>query len=284
MKRYFLIILLLLISIVSTDCQELLDESSLTIGNGCFSPKHQTGDGTWRYIEGRIIPNQSSTIKVGVYMSAEEVASIIEGYKHHSLTLGVGLALNFSFQSSWRYSKFGWANIGYKKGKSDGSIRQTNGLFESTQEDDLFMLTSGLIFLNALERAPFLRQKVCLEYQKSLKSNILNKWEGDVLASQPWDNERLKLYFENAVAKISLSWHKEIYFLPGVALGYSYEKGIDTHYALAGASLTLAKGEYGLEIASLTYQPKFDLASQSKIDILYINFDIINIVKLIINT
>lgn len=275
MKKFFLIFILLAI-MVSGFAQHPLGESQLLIGNGYFKPKLQEGDGTWRYVEARIIPGQNNNIRAGLYFSAIEVGSRIEGFKHHSTEFGIGLALNFTLTPGWKYEKHGWGNLGYKKSKSEGSIRQTNGLFQSSQEDDLIFLTGGIIFRNTLEAFPFVRQKVSMEYQQALKSKYVGKWEGETILTQPWDNERFKLAFENAIAKINLSWQHETHLLPAIYLAYSHEKGNSKDYGAIGAVLTLAKGEYGKEMINLSYQSKFDLAGKDRINILQVDINILS--------
>lgn len=275
MKKFFLIFILLAI-MVSGFAQHPLGESQLLIGNGYFKPKLQEGDGTWRYVEARIIPGQNNNIRAGLYFSAIEVGSRIEGFKHHSTEFGIGLALNFTLTPGWKYEKHGWGNLGYKKSKSEGSIRQTNGLFQSSQEDDLIFLTGGIIFRNTLETFPFVRHKVSLEYQQALKSNYVGKWEGDTILTQPWDNERFKLSFENAIAKINLSWQHEVHLLPAIYLAYSHEKGNSKDYGAIGAVLTLAKGEYGKEMINLSYQSKFDLAGKDRINMIQVDINILS--------
>lgn len=275
-----ILIFFLLICNISSFAQHPLGESSLLVGNGYFKPETQLGDGTWRYAEARIIPWQEASVnsvKAGLYLSAIEVGSKIESFKHHSLELGLGLAINYKLSSGWRYDKYGWANMGYKKSRSRGEARMTDGLFESSQEDDFLFITTGIIFYNSLETFPFVRQKASLEYQKALKSKTLNKWEGETIYSVPWDNERMKINFENALAKINLSWQNETFLLPAIYLGYSHENGNNMDYGSIGATLTLAKGQYGREIINLSYQSKFDLRGKGRTDLVFIDLNILSL-------
>lgn len=278
MKKYCLIFAFLTFA-VSGFSQHPLGESQLLVGNGYFQAHHQKGDGTWRYAEARVIPGQHKDVRYGLYLSAIEVASKIDGYKHHSTEFGVGLAVNFNLAPGWKYDRYGWSNIGYKHTNSNGEMRQSDGLFENSQSDDLMFITAGLIFQNTMEIFPFIRHKVSVEYQLSVKSKIDSEWKGKPIMTQAWDNERLKINFENAVAKINLSWRNDVHLLPAIYLGYSYEQGGGNNFGALGAVITLAKGEYGREVLNLSYQSKFAFKGKERINLFEINFNILSIFR-----
>jgi hypothetical protein len=277
-----LFFVVMLMSIVTTPAlaQHPLGESQLLIGNGYFKPAEKQGDGTWRYAEARIIPGQSeSNIRLGLYLSAIEVGSRIDGFYHHSTELGGGLAMNFNFQPGWKYEKYGWANIAWKKAHSKGSIREPDGMFENSQSDQMLHLGGGIIFQNTFEQTFLIRQKVMFEYQTSLKSDYEGSWNNKNVPGEAWDKERFKVSLENALFKTTLSWQNEIHLLPAILLAYSHEKALKQDFLALGAVLTLVKGEYNQEILTLSYQSKFELPGDGRMDILEININVLNFFK-----
>lgn len=283
MKKKIMIFLLLnimiLVSINLGFAQHPLGETQILIGNGYFKPHNQKGDGSWRYFEARIIPNQRSSLRAGLYLSATEVASKIANFKHHSTEYGVGLAFNKNFQPGWKYDKYGWLNIAYKQSRANGSIRLPTGFFENNQKDHLLYLAGGIIFSNSLETFPLVRQKLAIDYQRVLEAENNGTWDKKNIISQPWKNDRIRVDFENALAKLNLSWQREIYLLPAIYLGYSHENGKSQDFGALGAVLTLAKGEYGKEILNLSYQAKFDLKGKERIDLFQINLNVISFLR-----
>lgn len=284
MKKLLIIFFVTVLMSVLTNkpalAQHPLGESQLLIGNGYFKPAEKQGDGTWRYAEARIIPGQrDQSIRLGLYLSAIEVGSRIDGFRHHSTELGGGLAMNFNFQPGWKYEKYGWVNIAWKQAKSEGSIRDLDGLFENSQTDQMLYLGGGVIFQNTLEQTFLIRQKVMFEYQTSLKSEYEGSWNDKIIPGEAWDKERIKIGIENALLKTTLSWQNEIHLLPAILLAYSHEKALKQDFLALGAVLTLVKGEYNQEILTLSYQSKFELSGDERMDILEVNLSILNIFK-----
>lgn len=260
--------------------QHPLGESQLLIGNGYFKPAEKQGDGTWRYAEARIIPwQQNQSLRLGLYLSAIEVGSKIDDFHHHSTELGIGLAINFNLQPGWKYEKYGWMNLAWKQAKSEGSIREPDGIFENSQTDQMLHLGGGIIFQNILEQTLLVRQKVMFEYQTSIKSNYEGSWNKKNIPGEAWDKERLKISLENALFKTTLSWQNELHLLPAILLAYSHEKALRQDFLALGAVLTLVKGEYNQEILTLSYQSKFELPGNGRMDIFEVNLSILNLFK-----
>lgn len=277
---FFVAMLMSIITSKPALAQHPLGESQLLVGNGYFKPAGQQGDGTWRYAEARLIPGQKDqSIRFGLYLSAIEVGSRIDGFRHHSTELGGGLAMNFNFQPGWKYEKYGWVNIAWKQAKSEGSIRDPNGLFENSQTDQMLHLGGGVIFQNTLEQPFLIRQKVMFEYQAPLKSEFERNWNDQKVPGTAWDKERIKISIENALFKTTLSWQNEIHLLPAILLAYSHEKALKQDFLALGAVLTLVKGEYNQEILTLSYQSKFELSGDGRMDILEVNLSILNLLK-----
>jgi hypothetical protein len=282
MKKIIIFFVTMVIIIFTSDdllAQHPLGESQLLIGNGYFKPAEKQGDGTWRYVEARILPGQSGDVRFGLYLSAIEVGSKIDDFRHHSTELGIGLAINFNFKPSWKYEKYGWTNIAYKKADSEGSILKTDGLFENTQSDQMLHLGGGVIFQNTLETFFLVRQKAMFEYQTSLKSEYEGSWNNQNVPGEAWDKERVKIGVENAIFKTTLSWQREVYLLPAILLAYSHEKAIKQDFLSLGAVLTIVKGEYNQEIINLSYQAKFGLPIGERMDILEVNLNVLNLFK-----
>lgn len=272
----------ILISIVTTPAlaQHPLGESQLLIGNGYFKQAEQRGDGTWRYAEARVLPWQKDRdVRIGLYLSAIEVGSMIDDFHHHSTELGGGLAINFNLQPGWKYERYGWVNLAWKQAKSEGSIIEPNGIFENSQTDQMLHLGGGVIFNNILEQNLLVRQKVMFEYQTALQSDQQASWNKKEVPGEAWDKERIKISLENALFKTTVSWQNEINLLPAILLEYSHEKALKQDFLALGAVLTLVKGDYNQEIITLSYRSKFEIPGEGRVDILEINLNLLNLFK-----
>lgn len=277
---FFLMATLLAIAGEEASAQHPLGEGQLLIGNGYFAPADKSGDGTWRYLEARWLPikNQTDNAKFGLYLSGIEVGSKISDFKHHSTEIGVGLAANFSLQPGYQTDRYGWINLAYKVIHSSGSLVKTDGRYENSQDDQMLFLGGGLLFRNMIFAGPFAQQKIMLESQFSIKSEENSRWNGDTLAGLPWSRERIKIQAENGIAPLYLGWSRNVYLMPSVLAAYTYEKGSQTSFYTIGLSLTLAKGQYGYEILTLSYEPQFS-AERPRMDALQVSLNVINIFR-----
>jgi len=269
---------LLAIAGKEASAQHPLGEGQLLIGNGYFAPANKSGDGTYRYLETRWLPikNQTDNAKFGFYLSGIEVGSKISGFKHHSTEIGLGLAANFSLQPGYQTDRYAWLNLAYKVINSIGILTKTDGRYENRQEDQMLFLGGGLLFRNIFLEGPFAQQKIMLESQFSIKSEENSRWNGDTLAGLPWSRERVKLQAENGITPLYLGWSRNVYLMPSILAAYTYEKGSQTSFYTIGLSLTLAKGQYGYEILTLSYEPKFS-AKGPRMDVFQVNLNIINL-------
>lgn len=277
---FFLIATLLAITGKEASAQHPLGEGQLLIGNGYFAPADKSGDGTWRYLEARWLPirNHTDNAKFGLYLSGIEVGSKIYGFKHHSTEIGLGLAANFNLQPGYQNDRYGWLNLAYKVIHSTGSLTKTDGRYENEQDDQMLFLSGGLLFRDMMLAGPYAQQKIMVEAQFSVKSEENSRWNGDTLAGLPWSRERVKFQAENGIAPIYLDWSRNFYILPSILAAYTYEKGSQTSFYTIGFSLTLAKGQYGYEILTLSYEPKFS-AKGPRMDIIQINLNIISMFR-----
>ncbi|HNU81536.1 MAG TPA: hypothetical protein PLA05_00595 [bacterium] len=280
MQKIFFIMMATLLAIAGKEAsaQHPLGEGQLLIGNGYFAPANKSGDGTYRYLETRWLPikNQTDNAKFGFYLSGIEVGSKISGFKHHSTEIGLGLAANFSLQPGYQTDRYAWLNLAYKVINSTGSLTKTDGRYENRQEDQMLFLGGGLLFRNIFLEGPFAQQKIMLESQFSIKSEENSRWNGDTLAGLPWSRERVKLQAENGITPLYLGWSRNVYLMPSILAAYTYEKGSQTSFYTIGLSLTLAKGQYGYEILTLSYEPKFS-AKGPRMDVFQVNLNIINL-------
>lgn len=281
MKRLIVLLMMLLLvtmTSIEAQAQHPLGEGQILVGNGYFAPADHSGDGTWRYGEIRWLPikNQLDNARFGLYLSGIEVRSKINGFLHHSTEFGVGVAANITLNPGDLADRYAWINAAYKIVNSEGKMYQGVDLYENRQQDQMIFVSGGLLFRQMMLRAPFAQQKIMLELQTTIKSEQEARWNGDTLAGIPWNRERFKLQGENGIGPIYLSWSHETYLMPTIIAAYTYETGSKTSFYTVGIGLTLAKGQYGHEILSISYQPKF-WAGGARIDQFQINLDLINL-------
>jgi len=276
----FLISFLLILISLRVSAQHPFGEGSLLVGNGYFTPADKSGDGTWRYAEARWLPIKGafSDTRFGVYLSGVEVGSKISDFTYHSTEIGIGLAVNFNLQSGYRNDRYVWLNAAYKFINSTGRLHKQDGLYENSQEDQMLFMSGGILLRSLMFTGPFAQQKVMIESQFSVTKEQNAYWNGDPLIGAPWNRERFKLQIENGIAPIYLNWSRSVYILPSVLAAYTYERGSETSFYTIGASLTLAKGEYGYDILTLSYEPKF-WSKGERIDVFQINLNVVNIFR-----
>lgn len=270
----------ILLAITSREAmaQHPLGEGSLLVGNGYFAPSDNTGDGTWRYAEGRWLPFGHDSFRLGLYLSGIEVESKINNFYNHSQEIGIGLAFNFTIQPGYSYDHYGWINTAWKRVSSTGILSQGINLYENSQNDQMLFIGGGLLFRNLMFDFPFAQQKVMFEFQTTFISEQTERWNGDTLLGVPWNRERFKLQIENGLTPIYLDWGRNLYLMPSVLAVYTYEKGSQTSFYTAGLSLTLAKGEYAYDILTLSYEPKF-WTGGARIDVFQVSLNIVNIFR-----
>lgn len=280
-KLFFLIALVLLIvSNQNVFAQHPLGEGQLLLGNGYFKPSDGTGDGTWRFIEARWLPisSRSENARFGLYASGIEVGSKISDYYSHSTEVGLGLAANFTLNPGNLTDRYAWLNAAWKVVNSTGKMSQDINRYKNEQEDQLLFLSGGFLVRNILFEGPFAQQKIMFEFQTPYASRQKEIWNYDTTVTTPYNRERFKLQLENGIAPIYLGWRQNAYIMPTVLAAYTYEKGSDNSYYTLGLSLNLAKGQYGYEILSVSYQPKF-WSGGSRIDVYEITLNVINIFR-----
>lgn len=284
MKRriFFVLLIPLLALLLSNDglAQHPLGEGQILVGNGYFAPSDKSGDGTWRYAQIRWLPiqNQMETAHFGLYLSGIEVKSMINGYLHHSTEFGIGVAANFILAPGNMSDRYAWLNAAYKVVNSTGKMYQGADLYQNQQKDKMLYLDGGMLFRNIMLQAPFAQQKIMFEIQTALNSTQEARWNTDTLAGIPWSRERFKLQAENGIAPIYLGWSRMTYLMPSIIAAYTYETGNKASFYTIGIGLTLAKGQYGHEILSASYQPKFWAGGQ-RIDEFQIQLDFVNLFR-----
>ncbi|MDP3837071.1 MAG: hypothetical protein Q8Q67_03140 [bacterium] len=283
MKKTIFLLLIPLLTIflgIEVEAQHPLGEGQVLVGNGYYAPSDKGGDGTWRYAQIRWLPlsNQMETTRFGLYLSGIEVKSMINGYLHHSTEFGIGVAVNFTLTPGNMSDRYAWLNTAYKVVNSTGKMYQGADLYQNKQKDKMLYLDGGMLFRNIILQAPFAQQKIMIEMQTALNSTQTANWNADTLIGVPWNRERFKVQAENGIVPIYLGWSHITYLMPSIIAAYTYETGNKASFYSVGIGITLAKGQYGHEILSMSYQPMF-WAKGPRIDSFQIHLDLVNLFR-----
>ena len=240
-----------------------------------------SGSGTYQYLVGGVNFVKGNFL-VGPFVNFTNVAVKFNGYTLTAQEYTVGPTFCNWGKIGKKFDYSFWLSPGFKIFSDHG--RDANLTEEAWQKDYGFYGIGGVNITDKANRW-FLNYKLQLQYQKNIWSNRTGVWHSgnnltDSINFKAVNKAYFKTQFEVAIKKVKLGQRGR--FEPKIVVAYLYDEGAQKSMLEGGVGIAIAftKNSRYYEAFSLQYRARYGTSFDHRLDLVEVNIDFINLIKL----